>query len=82
MKTPKAPKARWGQIGKGGKAASSMKKPKARGISPSGQSYGILNTSKGNVESLAARANGLFGISRKTPTGQDKLTSKVKRQAY
>lgn len=79
MKTPKAPKAHWGQGGKSSHLPSSIKKPKARGISPSGAAYGILNTSRGDQDSNGSKANKLFGISRTPKKAQTLLTSKVKR---
>lgn len=65
-------------------ARSSVKQPKPQGIQPGKEaSYGILHGGNQSTEKLMAKAGRMFGNgSRNIPTGQDKLTSKVKRQAY
>lgn len=80
----KAPKVFQGTPGKEKRySRSSTKQPKPLGIKPGKTAWGILNTSRGDQESLGARAAKMLGTgSRNTPTGQDMLTKKVKRQAY
>lgn len=56
-----------------GKAASSTKKPKAKGIDPGNPQWGITNTSK--KHSSAVTQGG-----RNIPSGQARLASKAKRQ--
>jgi poly(3-hydroxybutyrate) depolymerase len=79
-KVPAGPKA---QPGKAGKKASSRKLAKPVGTDPSKPSYGILHGGNQSGDKLRAKANSMFGNGgRNTPTGQEQLTKKVKRQAY
>lgn len=76
----KAPKVFQGTPGKASRyARSSTKAPKPKGIDPSSLGYGITNTSRGDVGSLATRASGLFKNGSAT-SGQGNIASKAKRQ--
>lgn len=78
-KRAKAPKYPQEQP-KGGHARSSMKKPKPLGIQPGKTAYGILNTSRGDQDSLGARAGKLFGTGSGNTSNQGQLARKAKRQ--
>lgn len=80
----KAPKVFQGTPGKEKRyARSSTKVPRPQGTDPSKPAYGLLHGGNQSNEVLTSKANRLLGTgSRNTPTGQDTLTKKVKRQAY
>ena len=71
-KVPAGPKA---QPGKGSKGSRKQASP--TGIDPGNPHYGIKNTAKKHGKGAITQPSG-----RNVPTGQDVLTSKVKRQAY
>lgn len=79
-KVPAGPK----EVPTGGKrfATSSRKAPKPTGMNPSSPGYGTMTS--GGQKDPVARAARVTGTttSRNIPTGQELLTSKVKRQAY
>lgn len=67
-----------GKLGKPG--ASSVRQPKAKGISPSSPAWGILHSGGSSPEKLRNKANSTFGIGRNPGNGQGRLSSKAKRQ--
>lgn len=80
----KAPKVFQGTPGKEKRyAKSSTKTPRPQGIQPGKPAYGLLHGGNQSTEVLTSKASRMFGNgSRNTPTGQETLTKKVKRQAY
>lgn len=77
-KVPAGPKTQPGRVGR---AASSRKQAKAVGLDPGKPSWGILHGGNNSPEKLRAKTARLFrNGNRNTPTAQDQLSRKAKRQ--